>query len=53
MKSNGMYGKINKNYWLEKAKSVAENKKSRRCLGLLISYYKTGSLQTWDTTSFG
>jgi dipeptidyl-peptidase-3 len=38
-------------YWLEKARSVAENKKSRRCFRLLISYYKTGSLQTWDTIS--
>jgi dipeptidyl-peptidase-3 len=34
-------------YWLEKA-SVAENKNQGDALGLLISYYKTGSLQTWD-----
>jgi len=49
-KSNGMYGKaIDKIiYWLEKAQSVAENKNQGDALGLLISYYKTGSLKTWD-----
>ncbi|HWR94816.1 MAG TPA: hypothetical protein VN192_06425 [Flavobacterium sp.] len=49
-KSNGMYGSaIDKIvYWLEKAQSVAENKKQGDAIGLLISYYKTGSLKTWD-----
>jgi dipeptidyl-peptidase-3 len=49
-KSNGMYGDaIDKIiYWLEKARSVAENKNQGDALGLLIFYYKTGSLQTWD-----
>ena len=49
-KSGGMYGTaIDKIvYWLEKAKSVAENKKQGDALGLLINYYKTGSLKTWD-----
>ncbi|TDD94193.1 dipeptidyl-peptidase 3 family protein [Flavobacterium cellulosilyticum] len=49
-KSGGMYGAaIDKIiYWLEKAQSVAENKAQGDALGLLISYYKTGSLQTWD-----
>lgn len=49
-KSGGMYGPaIDKIiYWLEKAKTVAENKKQADALGLLISYYKTGSLKTWD-----
>lgn len=49
-KSHGMYGKaIDKIiYWLEKAQSVAENKNQGDALGLLISYYKTGSLKTWD-----
>ncbi len=49
-KSGGMYGvAIDKIiYWLEKAKSVAENKKQADAIGLLISYYKTGSLKTWD-----
>ncbi|MDI1304737.1 MAG: dihydrofolate reductase [bacterium] len=49
-KSGGMYGAVIDKiiYWLEKAKSVAENKKQADALGLLISYYKTGSLKTWD-----
>lgn len=49
-KSGGMYGvAIDKIiYWLEKAKTVAENKKQADALGLLISYYKTGDLKTWD-----
>ncbi|HEY6143310.1 MAG TPA: dihydrofolate reductase, partial [Flavobacterium sp.] len=49
-KSGGMYGTaIDKIvYWLEKAKGVAENKEQADALGLLISYYKTGSLKTWD-----
>ncbi|MCG9793041.1 dipeptidyl peptidase 3 [Flavobacterium algicola] len=49
-KSNGMYGAaIDKIiYWLEKAKTVAENTKQAEALGLLIDYYKTGSLKTWD-----
>jgi dipeptidyl-peptidase-3 len=49
-KSKGMYGAaIDKIiYWLEKAKSVTENKKQADALALLISYYKTGSLKTWD-----
>lgn len=49
-KSKGMYGAaIDKIiYWLEKANSVAENKEQGDALGLLISYYKTGSLKTWD-----
>ncbi|WP_423915085.1 dipeptidyl-peptidase 3 family protein [Flavobacterium sp.] len=49
-KSNGMYGAaIDKIiFWLEKAKTVAENKPQADALGLLIKYYKTGSLKTWD-----
>lgn len=49
-KSGGLYGaaidEIVK--WLEKAKEVAENKAQGDALGLLIQYYKTGDLQTWD-----
>ena len=49
-KSGGLYGtaidEIVK--WLELAKSVAENKAQGDALGLLIQYYKTGDLQTWD-----
>jgi dipeptidyl-peptidase-3 len=49
-KSKGLYGKaIDKIiYWLEKAKSVAENQKQGDALGLLIEFYKTGNLKTWD-----
>lgn len=49
-KSGGMYGaaidEIIK--WLELAKGVAENENQAKALGLLIAYYKTGSLATWD-----
>lgn len=49
-KSGGMYGSaIDKIvYWLEKAQKVAENKKQGDAIGLLINYYKTGDLKTWD-----
>ncbi|MCT4699157.1 dipeptidyl peptidase 3 [Tenacibaculum haliotis] len=49
-KSGGMYGAaIDKIvYWLEKAQGVAENEKQGETLGLLIEYYKTGSLDVWD-----
>tara|TARA_R110002073_G_scaffold40547_5_gene115100 strand:+ start:213884 stop:215914 length:2031 start_codon:yes stop_codon:yes gene_type:complete len=49
-KSGGLYGtaidEIIK--WLEKAQTVAENQEQGDALGLLIDYYKTGDLQTWD-----
>ncbi len=49
-KSGGMYGQaIDKIiFWLDKAKSVAENDDQTKALDLLIEYYKTGSLDTWD-----
>lgn len=49
-KSGGMYGPaIDKIiYWLEKAVTVAENQKQADALKLLIEYYKTGDLKTWD-----
>lgn len=49
-KSGGMYGSaIDKIIsWLEKAKTVAENEKQAHTFDLLISYYKTGNLKTWD-----
>ncbi|WP_029035287.1 dipeptidyl-peptidase 3 family protein [Salinimicrobium terrae] len=49
-KSGGMYGSaIDKIiFWLEKAKGVAENQQQADGLALLIDYYKTGDLQTWD-----
>jgi len=49
-KSGGLYGEaIDKIVeWLEKAQGVAENQAQGDAIGLLIQYYKTGDLQTWD-----
>ena len=49
-KVGGMYGPALEKtvFWLEKAVEVAENEQQRKALGLLIDYYKTGDLQTWD-----
>lgn len=38
-------------YWLEKAKSVAENKEQAKSLELLIKYYKSGDLKDFDDYS--
>jgi len=48
--AGGMYGEaISKIiYWLEKAKTVAENEKQAKEFELLIEYYKTGDLKIWD-----
>ncbi len=49
-KSGGMYGAaidvIVK--WLEKAAAVAEDSTQKKEIEMLISFYKTGSLKTWD-----
>ncbi|WJJ98012.1 dipeptidyl-peptidase 3 family protein [Algibacter luteus] len=49
-KSGGLYGQAIDEIvkWLELAKGVAENEAQGNALGLLIEYYKTGDLQTWD-----
>ena len=49
-KSGGLYGSAIDEIvkWLEKAQTVAENKAQGDAIGLLIKYYKTGDLQTWD-----
>lgn len=49
-KSGGMYGaSIDKIIsWLTKAKEVAENESQAKGLELLIKYYQTGDLKTWD-----
>lgn len=49
-KSGGMYGAAIDQiiYWLEKAKTVTENQKQANALNLLIKYYRTGDLKTWD-----
>ena len=35
-------------YWLEKAQAVATDPAQKKSLSLLIQYYKTGDLKTWD-----
>lgn len=49
-KLDGMYGSAIEKiiYWLEKAQAVAENDQQAKALGLLIEYYRTGDLETWD-----
>lgn len=49
-KSGGMYGASIDQiiYWLGMAKEVAENEAQAKGLELLIEYYKTGDLKTWD-----
>lgn len=52
-KSGGMYGAaIDKIAgWLEKAASVAENEKQKTSLELLVKFYRTGDLKTFDDYS--
>lgn len=52
-KVGGLYGTALEKmiYWLEKAKGVAENEKQAKHLGLLIEYFTTGDLNTWDKTN--
>ncbi len=49
-RSGGLYGSAIDEIvkWLELAQGVAENEAQGNALGLLIEYYKTGDLQTWD-----
>ncbi len=49
-KSGGLYGSAIDEIikWLELAQGVAENAAQDNALGLLINYYTTGDLQTWD-----
>lgn len=49
-KADGLYGEaITQSIgWLEKAVEVAENDAQANALKLLIEYYKTGDLETWD-----
>ncbi|MCF6359952.1 MAG: dipeptidyl peptidase 3 [Cyclobacteriaceae bacterium] len=49
-KVDGLYGAAIERiiYWLEKAATVAENEPQKKALILLVEYYKTGSLETWD-----
>ncbi len=49
-KVDGMYSDALKQmiYWIEQAKSVAENENQKESFDLLIDYYKTGDIHTWD-----
>ena len=49
-RSGGMYGAaIDKIiFWLEKAVEFAENETQKKELSVLIDYYRTGNLKTWD-----
>lgn len=49
-RSGGLYGAAIDRiiYWLEQAVTVAENPEQAKALNLLIDYYKTGDLNTWD-----
>ena len=49
-RSGGLYGEAIDRiiYWLEQAVTVAENPAQAKELNLLIEYYKTGDLHTWD-----
>jgi dipeptidyl-peptidase-3 len=49
-KVGGMYGAALSEVvkWLEKAKEVAENPQQAKAIGLLIQFYNTGDLKTWD-----
>lgn len=35
-------------YWLKKASVVAENENQKKYIDLLVKYYETGDLKTWD-----
>ena len=52
-KSGGMYGAAIDRivYWLEKAARVAENPQQQETLKLLVSYYRSGDLKTFDAYS--
>lgn len=49
-KVDGMYGQAlaESVKWLEKAAGVAESPEQRQVIELLIKYYRTGDLKTWD-----
>jgi len=52
-KVGGMYGAAIEEMvsWLEKAVTVAESEDQRKGFELLIEFYKTGDLKTWDDYS--
>lgn len=52
-KLDGMYEEAIQKiiFWLEKAETVAENEAQREVIRLLIDFYRTGDLKTFDTYS--
>ena len=52
-KAGGMYGSAIEKItgWLEKAETVAENDSQRKVIRLLIEFYQTGDLHTFDEYS--
>ena len=48
--ANGRYANAMRHivYWLRKAAEVAENEQQRKVIDLLISYYESGNLQTFN-----
>ena len=48
--ANGKYANAIRQivYWLEKAEAVAENEQQKKVIRLLITYYNTGNLQTFN-----
>jgi dipeptidyl-peptidase-3 len=49
-KVDGLYGPAlaESVKWLEKAAGVAENPEQKKAIELLVRYYRTGDLKTWD-----
>ncbi len=49
-KVGGLYSKSLEQvvYWLKKAQAIAENESQAKTIGLLIEYFQTGDLKTWD-----
>ncbi len=49
-KVGGMYGPAIEQvvHWLEKARTVALNPQQEKAIGLLIDYYRSGDLKSWD-----
>jgi dipeptidyl-peptidase-3 len=52
-KVGGMYGQSIEKiiYWLEKASTVAENAQQKKALDLLVKFYRSGDLKTFDDYS--
>lgn len=50
---SGLYGSAIKNiiYWLEKARNEVENEQQNKIISILVDYYRTGDLRTFDMFS--